>query len=97
MSKWLEKHRLQDAACKEIDKSDSDSIEEILSKEELEKNYELASDYKVQGNQYVSQAKWDKAIACYNQAIKIFPHDAVYYANRALCHIKMDKYVHNCL
>lgn len=42
---------------------------------------------------FVQQKKWDNAIGCYSEAIKIFPYDAVFYANRALCHLKKDKYV----
>lgn len=83
---------LQDKACEELDKeSDSDSGEEILSGEELEKNHEEATKHKIMGNKMVQEQKWDKAMACYNEAIKIFPYDAVFYANRALCHLKMEK------
>ncbi|XP_063983003.1 RNA polymerase II-associated protein 3 isoform X2 [Diachasmimorpha longicaudata] len=81
-----------DKACEEIDKENEseDSGEETLSKEELEKNHEEANKHKVMGNAYVKQQKWDKAMACYGEAIKVFPYDAVFWANRALCHLKMD-------
>ncbi|XP_015126562.1 RNA polymerase II-associated protein 3 [Diachasma alloeum] len=81
-----------DKACEEIDKENEseDSGEELLSKEELEKNHEEAIKHKVMGNTYVNQQKWDKAMACYGEAIKVFPYDAVFWANRALCHLKMD-------
>ncbi|XP_011296673.1 RNA polymerase II-associated protein 3 [Fopius arisanus] len=81
-----------DKACEEIDKENEseDSGEELLSKEELEKNHEEATKHKVMGNTYVKQQKWDKAMACYSEAIKVFPYDAVFWANRALCHLKMD-------
>jgi len=81
-----------DNACKQIDngeKSD-ESSEEPLSQEELEKNHRQALEYKQQGNDFVKQKKWDKAIASYSEAIKIFPYDAIFYANRALCHLKRD-------
>ncbi|CAD6225274.1 GSCOCG00005597001-RA-CDS [Cotesia congregata] len=81
-----------DKACEEIEKENEseDSGDESLSKEELEKKYEEAVVQKGLGNKYVTEKKWDKAMACYNEAIKIFPYDAVFYANRALCHLKMD-------
>ncbi|XP_074110082.1 RNA polymerase II-associated protein spaghetti isoform X2 [Cotesia typhae] len=82
----------QDKACEEIEKENEseDSGDESLSKEDLEKKYDEAVIQKVLGNKYVTEKKWDKAMACYNEAIKIFPYDAVFYANRALCHLKMD-------
>ncbi|KAK0084956.1 hypothetical protein PV325_006022 [Microctonus aethiopoides] len=81
-----------DKACEEVGKESEseDSGDEILSKEELEKNHEEATKHKVMGNIFVQEQKWDKAMACYNEAIKIFPYDAVFYANRALCHLRMD-------
>lgn len=74
------------------EKSD-ESSEEPLSQEELEKNHRQAIEYKEQGNDFVKQKKWDKAITSYSEAIKIFPYDAIFYANRALCHLKRDKYI----
>lgn len=62
-----------------------------MSKEELEKNHSKALEHKNQGNIFVQQKKWDKAIASYSEAIKIFPYDAIFYANRALCYLKQDK------
>ncbi|XP_015592531.1 RNA polymerase II-associated protein 3 isoform X2 [Cephus cinctus] len=81
-----------DKACKEMDKGDQsdESVEESLSKEELEKNHYEASKHKNEGNVLVKQQKWDKAVGCYSKAIAIFPYDAVFYANRALCYLKMD-------
>lgn len=84
---------IQEEACKELDNEEhSDgSSEEPLSKKELEKNHSKAIEYKQQGNDFVKQKKWDKAIASYSEAIKIFPYDAIFYANRALCYLKQDK------
>ncbi|XP_011065015.1 PREDICTED: RNA polymerase II-associated protein 3 [Acromyrmex echinatior] len=81
-----------DKACKKLeDEEQSDeSSDEPLSKEELEKNYSKAIEYKQQGNDFVKQKKWDKAIASYSEAIKLFPYDAIFYANRALCYLKQD-------
>lgn len=84
---------LKDKACKELDKEEQsdDSSDEIMSKEELEKDHDKALVHKEQGNIFVQQKKWDKAIASYSEAIKIFPYDAIFYANRALCYLKQDK------
>ena len=72
--------------------SDDEAGEAPLSKEELEKSSEEATKHKERGNVFVQQRQWAKAVGCYNEAIKIFPYDAVFYANRALCHLKLDKY-----
>ncbi|KMQ96604.1 rna polymerase ii-associated protein 3, partial [Lasius niger] len=81
-----------DKACKDLDKGEqsSDSSDETMSKEELEKDHSKALEHKEQGNIFVQQKKWDKAIASYSEAIKIFPYDAIFYANRALCYLKQD-------
>lgn len=81
-----------DKACKELDKEEQsdDSSDEIMSKEELEKDHDKALVHKEQGNIFVQQKKWDKAIASYSEAIRIFPYDAIFYANRALCYLKQD-------
>lgn len=72
------------------EKSD-DSSEETMSKEQLEIDYNRAVVHKQQGNIFVQQKIWNKAIASYSIAIQIFPYDAVFYANRALCYLKQDK------
>ncbi|XP_020289075.1 RNA polymerase II-associated protein 3-like [Pseudomyrmex gracilis] len=80
-------------ACEEVDKneeSDDSAEEPMLSKEELEKNHSRATTHKEEGNIFVQQKNWSKALASYNEAIKIFPYDAVFYANRALCHLKLN-------
>ncbi|KAL6423103.1 hypothetical protein ACFW04_010534 [Cataglyphis niger] len=79
-------------ACKKLDEDEqsNDSADESMSKEELKKNYSKALEHKNQGNIFVQQKKWDKATASYSEAIKIFPYDAIFYANRALCYLKQD-------
>lgn len=83
----------KDKACKELDKEEqsSDSCDEPMSKEKLEKDHSKALKHKDQGNIFVQQKNWDKAIASYSEAIQIFPYDAIFYANRALCYLKQDK------
>lgn len=76
---------------KELEDQSDDSEEEALHKRELKMNYNTALKYKQQGNDFVQQKKWDKAIVSYSEAIKMFPYDAAFYANRALCYLKQDK------
>ncbi|XP_014212467.1 RNA polymerase II-associated protein 3 [Copidosoma floridanum] len=83
-----------DKACKEIDgenvlKGREEKEFEIPSKEELEKEHAEASVYKDEGNALVQKKEYAKAVGKYSQAIKIFPHDAIFYANRALCQLKL--------
>lgn len=50
--------------------------------------YEVIFQCYLQGNNYVRNKEWDKAIRCYNRAIEFYPHEALFYANRALCHLR---------
>ncbi|XP_066585743.1 RNA polymerase II-associated protein 3 [Prorops nasuta] len=81
-------------ACKELDDDEEtdESFEGPLSKEELLKSHDLAIEHKEKGNQFVKQENWAEAIACYTEAVKAFPYDAVFYANRALCQLKLNKF-----
>ncbi|XP_012258544.2 RNA polymerase II-associated protein 3 [Athalia rosae] len=80
-----------DKACAQLDEQEErESSDEELPKEELEKNHNEALKHKDKGNIFVKQGKWSQAVECYNEAIKVFPYDAVFYANRALCYLKMD-------
>lgn len=62
-----------------------------MSESELEKKHSEAAKHKDEGNAFVKKQMWTKAIGCYSNAIKVFPGDATFYANRALCHLKIDK------
>ncbi|XP_076284016.1 RNA polymerase II-associated protein 3-like [Lasioglossum baleicum] len=83
-----------DEACKDVDKAEqSDSSgDEAMSTKELEKAHEEATKHKNEGNRLVQQQKWVNAIQCYNQAITIFPYDAVFFANRGLCQLKLNNF-----
>ncbi|XP_078038056.1 RNA polymerase II-associated protein spaghetti isoform X2 [Augochlora pura] len=83
-----------DKACKDVDKEEqsSSSGDETVSAKELEKAHEVATKHKNEGNHFVQQQKWTQAIQCYNQAIKVFPYDAVFFSNRALCQLKIDNF-----
>lgn len=71
-----------------------EKIFEIPSKEQLEKEHAEASKLKDEGNALVQKQEFAKAVGKYSEAIKIFPHDAVFFANRALCQLKIDKLVY---
>ncbi|XP_012239843.1 RNA polymerase II-associated protein 3 isoform X1 [Bombus impatiens] len=83
-----------DKECRKIDNNEQsdDSEDEHMSKEELEKAHQKATKHKSDGNILVQQQKWSEAIGCYTEAIKLFPYDAVFYANRALCQLKLDNF-----
>ena len=83
-----------DKECRKIDNNEQsdDSEDEHMSKEELEKAHEKATKHKSEGNILVQQQKWSEAVGCYTKAIKLFPYDAVFYANRALCQLKLDNF-----
>ncbi|XP_029641832.1 sperm-associated antigen 1 isoform X1 [Octopus sinensis] len=46
---------------------------------------------KAQGNQFVKEEQYSKAIDCYSQCIQLFPDNAISYRNRALCYLKLNK------
>lgn len=54
--------------------------------------HKKANDIKDRGNSYVKQADYDRAIEAYSEAINVYPHDPIYYINRALCYIKQEKF-----
>ena len=45
----------------------------------------------LQGNSYVKNKQWDKAIEFYTKAINCYSYDPVFYANRALCYLIKEK------
>ncbi|XP_072389091.1 RNA polymerase II-associated protein 3 [Diabrotica undecimpunctata] len=47
---------------------------------------------KEKGNQFVKNQKWEEAIKCYTKAIKCYSYDPIFYANRALCYLKLNKF-----
>lgn len=83
-----------DKECRKIDNNEQsdDSEDDHMSKEELEKAHQEATKHKSEGNILVQQQKWSEAVGCYTEAIKLFPYDAVFYANRALCQLKLDNF-----
>lgn len=82
-----------DKVCEEMDQADSDEDEDTDVEEEDLDRIATAVYNKEQGNKLVKEGKWGEAIEKYNVAIQTYPHDAVFYANRALCFLKMKNYV----
>jgi import receptor subunit TOM70 len=57
---------------------------------EVESN-STALKFKEQGNAAYKSHDYNKAINCYNKAIKENPSDPSFYSNRALCYFNMGK------
>ncbi|KAH8394628.1 hypothetical protein KR222_000305, partial [Zaprionus bogoriensis] len=62
----------------------------------MAQQHKKANDIKDQGNTYVKQADYNRAIEAYTEAIIAYPHDPVYFINRALCYLKLERY-DNCV
>lgn len=81
-----------DAACRKMDEeSDSDEEAENVI-ESAGKKHSEAVKFKDQGNNFFQKKQYDLAINSYNEAIKIFPWDEIFYANRALCYLKQSNF-----
>lgn len=72
------------------EESDSDEEAENVI-ESAGKKHSEAVKFKDQGNNFFQKKQYDLAINSYNEAIKIFPWDEIFYANRALCYLKQSK------
>lgn len=51
-----------------------------------------AEECKKEGNVHFKANKYPEAIEAYSRAIELVPTNAVYWSNRAFCHIKMENY-----
>lgn len=51
-----------------------------------------AEEFKVKGNNYFKDHDFELALEQYSKAIESNPLNAVYYSNRAFCHIKLENY-----
>ncbi|KAK7864304.1 hypothetical protein R5R35_009559 [Gryllus longicercus] len=76
-----------DSKKKESEETDSET-EEDLANGDVAQLREQALYEKELGNQHVKEKRWKDAIDCYSKAILYNPHDAIFYANRALCYLK---------
>ncbi|KAF5300924.1 hypothetical protein FQR65_LT09087 [Abscondita terminalis] len=80
-----------EAECAKLDEeNDIDSGD--LTDEVDEDAHDNANYEKEKGNNFVKQQKWDQAIACYTKAIEYYAYDPIFYANRALCYLKIENY-----
>ncbi|XP_047110434.1 RNA polymerase II-associated protein 3 isoform X1 [Schistocerca piceifrons] len=86
-----------DKACELVDRE----MEYKVVKDHKGKISEIASEQKIKdeayyekemGNKFVKQRKWTEALQCYTRAIERYSFDAIFYANRALCHLKLHNY-----
>lgn len=53
---------------------------------------EKAEEFKTQGNKMFEQNNFAKALELYTIAIEHDPNNAIYWANRAFCHLKVENY-----
>ncbi|XP_062131655.1 RNA polymerase II-associated protein 3 [Drosophila sulfurigaster albostrigata] len=67
-----------------------------LPQDALAQQHKKANDIKDRGNNYVKQADYERAIEAYTEAVEVYPYDAIYFINRALCHLKLERYG-NCV
>ncbi|XP_020818298.1 RNA polymerase II-associated protein 3 [Drosophila serrata] len=67
-----------------------------LPMDPVAQQHKKANDIKDRGNNYVKLAEYDRAIEAYTEAVNVYPHDPVYYINRALCYIRQERY-DNCV
>lgn len=79
-----------DLECERLEEDIKDDSE--LTDEFEDSVRDEALVYKEKGNAYVKKKEWDKAIESYTKAIKCYSYDPVFYANRALCHLKKQKF-----
>ncbi|KAF5283855.1 hypothetical protein FQA39_LY04675 [Lamprigera yunnana] len=77
--------------CTKLDEgTNSDSGD--LTDENDEDAQDEAICEKEKGNNFVKNQKWDQAIICYTKAIECYAYDPIFYANRALCYLKLKKF-----
>lgn len=57
----------------------------------LELRHKEANEIKDRGNRFVKLGDYNNAIDEYTLAIEMYPDDAVYFANRALCYLKLER------
>ncbi|TMW44742.1 hypothetical protein DOY81_010182, partial [Sarcophaga bullata] len=58
----------------------------------LELKRKEANEIKDRGNKHVKLGEYELAIEEYTQAMQLYPDDPIYYSNRALCYLKLERY-----
>ncbi|XP_018574394.1 RNA polymerase II-associated protein 3 [Anoplophora glabripennis] len=79
-----------DAECNKLEDDINEDSE--LTDECNDNMQDLAIIEKEKGNKFVKSQKWDEAIKCYSRAIQYYSYDPIFYANRALCHLKKSNF-----
>ncbi|XP_075167207.1 RNA polymerase II-associated protein spaghetti [Haematobia irritans] len=71
---------------------DSPSEKRDTAPDPLELKHKEANEIKDRGNRFVKLGQYTDAIDQYNDAIELYPDDPIYYTNRALCYLKLERY-----
>lgn len=61
------------------------------SPEAREVKYKKAKLFKNDGNNAVQEKNYETALVLYTKAIDLYKSDALFFSNRALCHLKLGK------
>ncbi|XP_059478003.1 RNA polymerase II-associated protein 3 [Neocloeon triangulifer] len=67
-------------------------LADTISDAEKQKRLEEANYEKENGNTNVKNKKWKEAIGCYTRAIAYDATNPIFFANRALCYLKIEKF-----
>lgn len=83
-----------DKECEKVDNEKTISAADYddLSDETDEENIDSSMAEKDKGNNFFKANDFESAIKCYNRAIELYDCDPVYFANRAMCYLKLENY-----
>lgn len=70
------------------------SLPEIEKKMDMKDQKTKANAYKDQGNDCVKKGHYDEAIMFYTMAIEAYDLNAIFFCNRAFCHLKLKRFNH---
>lgn len=59
---------------------------------EVPETHLTAMDHKKAGNKLCSLYRYDEALVCYTKAIAMNPEVAIFFSNKALCHLKLQQW-----
>lgn len=77
-------------SSEQADTNDS-KVEDVEPMQDIQQNMDLAYREKAKGNEFVKQQNWVEGIKSYTNAINNFQSDPIFYANRALCYLKLNQ------
>ncbi|PAA94408.1 hypothetical protein BOX15_Mlig007117g1 [Macrostomum lignano] len=83
-----------DKACEEVDAAKPASDEEYETDEEWEeeRRKQLAESKKAAGNEAFKAGKFEEAVELYTKATQLNPESAVYFSNRAMALLKLERF-----